>query len=73
MARERLHRILIRDRAEASAQLFDALRDELLGVISRYMTVDPHASRVFLDQGEGAALLTAVFPVTSFQRRAEAS
>lgn len=74
IARERLRHVLIQDRAEASPHLLELLREELHGVISRYMVVDSQSSRVFLDQGEGAALLKATFTVKSFKRgRDEAS
>lgn len=74
IARERLRLVVLRDRAESSPQMLDMLRDELVRVISRYMVVDSENSRVCLDQGEGAALLTASFTVKSFKReRDEAS
>ena len=74
IARDRLRLILIQDRVATSPGLLESLREELCGVISKYMVVEPETCRLFLEQGEGAALLNASFTIKAFSRgRDEAS
>ena len=54
IARDRLRLILIQDRVATSPGLLESLREELCGVISKYMVVEPETSRVV--RGETAGL-----------------
>ena len=49
-AKDRLKLVLIHDRTDLSPGDLQALKDELIGVISRYVPIDPNAVRIEMSQ-----------------------
>ena len=70
-AKERLHLVLIQDRASVSADFLDAMKQEIIDVIKKYIEVDDSAIDVRLtnntneDGTSGAPALYANIPITS--------
>lgn len=70
-ARDRLRLVLVSDRSTVAPHLMEALRSELIEVISRYMEIDTCSMQVALERREGAVALAANIPVRSFHRSSE--
>lgn len=68
-AKERLKLVLIHDRTDLAPGLLDNLKDELIGVISRYVEIDPAAVRIEMTQEGREQRLLADIPLRSSQRR----
>lgn len=68
IARERLRRVLIMDRASVSPQLMQALKDEIIGAVNKYMEVDERSMTVDLKSGESSVALVANIPVRNIKR-----
>lgn len=70
-AKERLHLVLIQDRASVSADFLDAMKQEIIDVIKKYIEVDESAIDVRLtnntneDGTNGAPALYANIPITN--------
>ena len=70
-AKERLHLVLIQDRASISADFLDAMKQEIIDVIKKYIEVDESAIDVRLtnstndDGTNGAPALYANIPITN--------
>lgn len=69
-ARDRLRAALVHDRSKVNPGMMEALRQDLLGVVSRYMEVEPRAMELGLRRGEGAVALSARIPVVCIRRTA---
>jgi cell division topological specificity factor len=68
-AKERLKLVLIHDRTDINPGVMDALKDELIEVISRYVSIDPNAVRIEMNQEGREQRLIADIPLRSAQRR----
>jgi cell division topological specificity factor len=68
VARERLRLVLVHDRAGASPELLQALKTDLIEVISHYMEIDEETLEVSLDRSENQVALVANIPVRSMKR-----
>lgn len=68
-AKERLKLVLIHDRTDINPGVMDALKDELIQVISRYISIDPDAVRIEMSQEGREQRLIADIPLRSAQRR----
>jgi cell division topological specificity factor len=68
-AKERLKLVLIHDRTDLAPGLLDNLKDELIGVISRYVEIDSAAVRIEMTQEGREQRLLADIPLRSSQRR----
>jgi len=70
-AKERLHLVLIQDRASVSADFLDAMKQEIIDVIKKYIEIDESAIDVRLtnntneDGTNGAPALYANIPITN--------
>lgn len=70
-AKERLHLVLIQDRASVSADFLDAMKQEIIDVIKKYIEIDENAIDVRLtnktneDGTNGAPALYANIPITN--------
>ena len=69
VARERLRLMLVHDRADVDPAFLDALKDELIRVISRYVEIDREGVQVNFHREEGAVALIANMPVRSVHRQ----
>lgn len=71
-AKDRLRLVLVHDRAKLSPQLIEALKGDLIEVISRYLEIDEDGLEVNLDQEEETMALVANIPVRQVRRGVEA-
>ncbi len=68
-AKERLKLVLIHDRTDLSPEALDRLKDEILGVISRYIEIDPSAVDIKIAKDGREQRLMADIPLRAAQRR----
>lgn len=68
VAKERLRLVLVHDRASVSPQLIEALKNDLIKVISSYMEIDEDALEVNLDSSDNTVALVANIPVLRMKR-----
>ncbi len=75
-AKERLHLVLMQDRANVSADFLDLMRQEIIEVIKKYIDVDESAMDVRLtnqandDGTQGAPALYANIPIINIKEKA---
>lgn len=68
-AKERMKLVLIHDRTDLTPRALDQLKDELIGVISRYIEIDPAAVDIQVSQEGREQRLIADIPLRSVRRR----
>jgi cell division topological specificity factor len=68
-AKERLQLVLIHDRTDLSPAALDAMKDELIAVISRYVEIDPSAVRIDIAAEGRSQRLVADIPIRLEKRR----
>jgi len=62
-AKDRLRLVLIHDRTDLTPGQMDALKDELIAVISRYIEIEPRAVEIQLSQDGREQFLVANIPL----------
>lgn len=67
-AKERLQLVLIHDRTDLSPTALDALKDELIEVISRYVDIDPAAVSINIAKNGNSQSLLADIPLRRSNR-----
>lgn len=67
-AKERLKLVLISDRATVSPHIMESLKEELIEVVSRYMTIDAGSMQMNLERKGKIVALAASIPVVSIKR-----
>lgn len=70
VAKERLRLVLVHDRASVSPVVLEALKNDLIKVISNYMDIDEGALEVNLDSSDDSVALVANIPVLRMKRTA---
>jgi cell division topological specificity factor len=68
-AKERLQLVLIHDRTDLPPGQLEALKDDLLETISRYIEIDPSAVSINIEHDGRAQRLVADIPLRSATRR----
>lgn len=68
-AKERLKMVLIHDRTDMPPGVLEALKDELIAVISRHVEIDPSAVRIEMNQEGREQRLIADIPLRATRRR----
>lgn len=68
-AKERLKLVLIHDRIDISPVTLDALKDEIIQVISRHVPIDPDAVHIEMAQEGREQRLIADIPILTVRRR----
>lgn len=68
-AKERLKLVLIHDRTDMAPGALEAMKDELIAVISRYVEIDPEAVRIDMAQEGREQRLIADIPIRPLRRR----
>jgi cell division topological specificity factor len=68
IARERLQLVLSYDRAQISPGLLDKLKDEIIEVISRHVSIDPEGVEVTFSEGTRQSRLEAHIPLQTNRR-----
>lgn len=69
LAKERLKLVLIHDRTDLTPTALSALKDELIGVISRYVEIDAKAVRIGMEHDGREQRLVADIPLRATNRR----
>ena len=67
-AKDRLQLVLVHDRTDLSPAQLEALKDELLTAISRYIDIDPEAVRIGLERDGRSQRLVADIPLRGVTR-----
>jgi cell division topological specificity factor len=62
-AKERLQLVLIHDRTDLTSTELEALKDDLLKAISRYIEIDPDAVQISLERDGRSQRLVADIPL----------
>ncbi len=62
-AKDRLRLVLINDRTDLSAAALEALKDDLLEVLSRYIQIDPDAVQINITRDGRQQRLIADIPI----------
>ena len=73
IAKDRLRLVLVHDRVNVSPSLLEALKEDLLEVISKYMEIEENGLEVNLDRSENSVALVANIPVRRMKRAVEHS
>jgi cell division topological specificity factor len=68
-AKERLQLVLIHDRMDLTAMELNALKDEILQVISRHVDIDSSGVQIAVEHDGRAQRLVADIPLRSVTRR----
>jgi len=68
VAKERLRLVLVHDRVNVSPKLLQALKEDLIRVISDYMEIDESALEVSLSSESDSVALVANIPVLKMKR-----
>lgn len=68
-AKERLQLVLIHDRTDLTPSQLEALKDELIDVISRYVDIDPSGVNINVTKDGRSQRLMADIPLRSSNRR----
>jgi cell division topological specificity factor len=68
-AKERLHLVLIHDRTNLTTSALEELKDDLIGVISRHIDIDPAAVNIEMNQDGRQQRLIADIPIKGPRRR----
>lgn len=68
-AKERLHLVLIHDRTNLTNSALEALKDELIDVISRHIDIDPEAVIIEMNKDGRQQRLIADIPIRGPKRR----
>ncbi|MBE3572599.1 MAG: cell division topological specificity factor MinE [Moorella humiferrea] len=68
IAKERLRLVLVHDRAGVSPHLLEALKNDLIKVISEYMDIDTAGLEVSLNQENDSVALVANIPILRVKR-----
>jgi len=68
-AKERLQLVLIHDRTDLSPAQLEALKDDLIDTISRYIEIDPSAVSINIAHDGRSQRLVADIPLKSASRR----
>ena len=68
LAVERLRLVLVHDRASISPGLMEALKEDLIRAISKYMDIDEESMDITLNSEERSASLVANIPVKRIRR-----
>jgi cell division topological specificity factor len=68
-AKERLKLVLIHDRTDLTPGALEAMKDELIAIISKYIDIDPNAVRIDMSQEGREQRLIADIPLRSANKR----
>ena len=68
-AKERLHLVLVHDRTNLTTSALEDLKDEIIGVISRHIDIDPEAVNIEMNQEGRQQRLVADIPIKGPKRR----
>lgn len=67
--KRRLKLVLAYDRADITPDTFEAMRQEILEVVSRYVELDPEGFNLSLENNDRATALIANFPIRRMKKQ----
>lgn len=67
-AKDRLQLVLVHDRTDLTSAQLEALKNELLSAISRYIEIDPDAVQIGLERDGRSQRLVADIPLKGASR-----
>lgn len=70
VAKERLRLVLVHDRVNLSPQVVEALKEDLITVIKKYMEIDQSSLEVSLNNSDGTVALVANIPILGVKKDA---
>lgn len=70
VAAKRMQVVLMHDRMDLSPDVMEALKNDILAVLSRYMEIDQKSIQVDLEKGKGYTALVSNVQVKRVYRRA---
>ena len=63
LAKKRLKVVLVTDKVDCSPELVDRMKDDMIRVISKYMTIDREGIEIRIVNGRPQTALYAAFPI----------
>ena len=69
IAKERLQMVLIHDRSNVTPGLLAEIKDDIIAVIAKHLTIDPETVEVSLTQAERESRLVAEIPLLANGRK----
>ncbi|MCE5336928.1 MAG: cell division topological specificity factor MinE [Desulfobacteraceae bacterium] len=70
VARKRMQLVLMHDRMDITPDIMEALKNDIIGVLSRYMEIDNKSVKVNLEQGKDFTALISNVQVKRVYRHA---
>ena len=67
VAKERLQVVLIHDRASISPEIMEKIKEEIIGVLSKYMNINRADMEIALENDSDSVALVANIPVNSMR------
>ncbi len=71
VAKERLRLVLVHDRVDVSPQCMEAIRDDMIKVISNYMEINERDMEINLEATNSSVALVANIPVQRVKRQSK--
>ncbi len=71
-AKERLRIVLIQDQSSISPDLLEVLREEMIGVVSRYLEIDLPHLEMGIERKEESIALAATIPIVRIRQEGRA-
>ncbi len=71
IAKDRLKVVLIHDRANISPEVMQALKNDIIEVISHYMDINKNEMEISLENDDNAVALLANIPVNRIKNQAK--
>jgi cell division topological specificity factor len=68
VAKERLRLVLVHDRASVSPEFLEKIKEEIIGVISKYMEIDETNTVINMHNSDGTAVLEANLAIRAIRR-----
>jgi len=69
IAKDRLRLVILHDRADLSPAMLGQMRDDLFGVLSKYVDIDRSALEVNLEKIDGSVALIANIPILKIKQQ----
>ena len=71
IAKDRLNGVLIHDRANISPEVMQALKNDIIEVISHYMDINKNEMEISLENDDNSVALLANIPVNRIKNQAK--